>query len=47
MYISPYDQGNHNHDLLRSRKLLLYKKQIATFGLELRVGGLDSVRNGS
>ena len=30
MHISPYDQGNRfNHDPLRSRKLLLHKKQIA------------------
>jgi SsrA-binding protein len=31
MHISPYDQGNRfNHDPLRSRKLLLHKKQIST-----------------
>lgn len=30
MHISPYEQGNiHNHDPLRSRKLLLHKKQIS------------------
>ena len=30
MHISPYDQGNQfNHDPLRSRKLLLHKKQIS------------------
>lgn len=30
MHISPYDQGNRfNHDPLRSRKLLLHKKQIS------------------
>ncbi len=29
MHISPYEQGNQfNHDPLRSRKLLLHKKQI-------------------
>lgn len=29
MHISPYEQGNiHNHDPLRSRKLLLHRKQI-------------------
>ncbi|KXH79265.1 SsrA-binding protein SmpB [Sporosarcina sp. HYO08] len=29
MHISPYDQGNRfNHDPLRSRKLLLHKRQI-------------------
>ena len=31
MHISPYEQGNRfNHDPVRSRKLLLHKKQIAT-----------------
>ncbi|HJF30719.1 MAG TPA: SsrA-binding protein SmpB [Sporosarcina psychrophila] len=31
MHISPYDHGNQfNHDPLRSRKLLLHKKQIST-----------------
>lgn len=30
MHISPYDQGNRfNHDPLRSRKLLLHKRQIS------------------
>ncbi|MCD7035707.1 SsrA-binding protein SmpB [Metabacillus sp. GX 13764] len=30
MHISPYEQGNrYNHDPLRSRKLLLHKKQIS------------------
>lgn len=30
MHISPYEQGNRfNHDPLRSRKLLMHKKQIA------------------
>lgn len=30
MHVSPYEQGNiHNHDPLRSRKLLLHKKQIS------------------
>lgn len=30
MHVSPYDQGNRfNHDPLRSRKLLLHKKQIS------------------
>lgn len=30
MHISPYEQGNRfNHDPLRSRKLLLHKKQIS------------------
>ncbi|MFD2679414.1 SsrA-binding protein SmpB [Bacillus seohaeanensis] len=29
MHISPYEQGNiHNHDPLRTRKLLLHKRQI-------------------
>lgn len=31
MHISPYEQGNrYNHDPLRSRKLLLHRKQIDT-----------------
>ncbi|MDN6140653.1 MAG: SsrA-binding protein SmpB, partial [Tetragenococcus koreensis] len=30
VHISPYDQGNlFNHDPLRSRKLLMHKKQIS------------------
>ncbi len=30
MHISPYEQGNrYNHDPLRTRKLLLHKKQIS------------------
>jgi SsrA-binding protein len=30
MHVSPYEQGNrYNHDPLRTRKLLLHKKQIA------------------
>jgi len=30
MHISPYDQGNRfNHDPVRTRKLLLHKRQIA------------------
>lgn len=29
MHVSPYEQGNiHNHDPLRSRRLLLHKKEI-------------------
>jgi len=31
MHISPYEQGNrYNHDPVRSRKLLLHRKQIAS-----------------
>ena len=31
MHINPYEQGNrYNHDPVRSRKLLLHRKQIAT-----------------
>lgn len=31
MHVSPYEQGNrYNHDPLRTRKLLLHKKQINT-----------------
>lgn len=30
MHVSPYEQGNrYNHDPLRTRKLLLHKKEIA------------------
>jgi SsrA-binding protein len=30
MHISPYEQGNrHNHDPVRTRKLLMHKKEIA------------------
>ena len=32
MHINPYDQGNiFNHDPLRTRKLLLHKKEIKWF----------------
>ncbi|WP_040285760.1 SsrA-binding protein SmpB [Sporosarcina koreensis] len=31
MHVSPYEQGNrYNHDPVRSRKLLMHRKQIAT-----------------
>lgn len=31
MHVSPYEQGNiHNHDPIRTRKLLLHRKQINT-----------------
>lgn len=38
VHISPYDQGNlFNHDPLRSRKLLLHKKQLQKLIGELKV----------
>ncbi len=40
VHISPYDQGNiFNHDPLRSRKLLLHKKQIMKLVGELKTQG--------
>ncbi len=40
VHISPYDQGNlFNHDPLRSRKLLLHKKQLQKLIGELKVQG--------
>ncbi|WP_071131112.1 SsrA-binding protein SmpB [Enterococcus timonensis] len=40
VHISPYEQGNiFNHDPLRSRKLLLHKKQIKKFTGELKTPG--------
>lgn len=44
MHISPYDQGNRfNHDPLRSRKLLLHKKQISTLIGQIKEDGMAIV----
>ena len=44
MHISPYEQGNRfNHDPLRSRKLLLHKKQISTLIGETKQEGYTIV----
>ncbi|WP_318507490.1 SsrA-binding protein SmpB [Bacillus sp. T3] len=40
MHVSPYEQGNrYNHDPLRTRKLLLHKKQISTLIGETKEAG--------
>lgn len=44
MYIKPYDHGNiFNHDPLRSRKLLLHKKEILWFIDKTKQGGFTVV----
>ena len=44
MYIKPYDHGNiFNHDPLRSRKLLLHKKEIYWFENKMKQGGFTVV----
>ncbi|WP_159722007.1 SsrA-binding protein SmpB [Enterococcus sp. CSURQ0835] len=44
VHISPYEQGNlFNHDPLRTRKLLLHKKQIAKLNGELKNAGTTIV----
>ena len=44
MYIKPYDHGNiFNHDPLRSRKLLLHKKEIKWFEIKIKQGGFTVV----
>lgn len=44
MYISPYEQGNrYNHDPLRTRKLLLHKKQISRLIGETKESGYSIV----
>jgi SsrA-binding protein len=44
VHISPYDQGNiFNHDPLRTRKLLLHKKQIAKLASETKNTGITIV----
>lgn len=44
VHISPYEQGNRfNHDPLRTRKLLLHKKEILKLINKLKEGGLTIV----
>ncbi|HAB0267945.1 SsrA-binding protein SmpB [Listeria welshimeri] len=44
MHISPYEQGNrYNHDPLRTRKLLLHKKQISRLIGEMKESGYSIV----
>lgn len=44
MHIAPYEQGNRfNHEPLRTRKLLLHKKQIKKLQKELKENGLTIV----
>lgn len=44
MYIPPYDQGNiFNHEPLRTRKLLLHKKEILNFERWIKNGGYTIV----
>ncbi|MCI1902789.1 SsrA-binding protein SmpB [Enterococcus hirae] len=44
VHISPYEQGNlFNHDPLRTRKLLLHKKQIRRLAGELKTPGISLV----
>ena len=44
MHIAPYEQGNlFNHEPLRTRKLLLHKKQIQKLQKEVKENGLTIV----
>jgi len=44
MHINPYDHGNiFNHDPLRTRKLLLHKKEISSFENAIKKGGYTIV----
>lgn len=44
VHISPYEQGNlFNHEPLRTRKLLLHKKQIARLTVESKNAGVTIV----
>lgn len=44
VHISPYEQGNlFNHDPLRTRKLLMHKKQIARLTAETKNTGITLV----
>src|SRR5699024_3486857 len=44
VHISPYEQGNiFNHDPLRTRKLLLHKKQIHKWETEAKNAGMNIV----
>ncbi|WP_041137970.1 SsrA-binding protein SmpB [Beduini massiliensis] len=44
MHIAPYEQGNiFNHEPLRTRKLLLHKKEIVKLAKEVKEGGYTIV----
>lgn len=44
MHINPYEKGNiFNHDPLRTRKLLLHKKEIRWFNEKIKSGGYTLV----
>ena len=44
VHISPFEQGNiFNHDPLRSRKLLLHKKQIALLASQVKGQGITLI----
>ncbi|MCF0107676.1 MAG: SsrA-binding protein SmpB [Bacilli bacterium] len=44
MHINPYEEGNiFNHDPLRSRKLLMHKKEITWFEEKIKKGGYTVV----
>ncbi|HPS18891.1 MAG TPA: SsrA-binding protein SmpB [Bacilli bacterium] len=44
MHINPYEQGNlFNHDPLRTRKLLLHKREINWFAGQIKKGGFTIV----
>ena len=44
MHISPYEQGNiFNHDPLRTRKLLLHKKEIRKIEMQMKTKGYTLV----
>lgn len=44
MHINPYDHGNiFNHDPLRTRKLLLHKREITAFENAIKKGGYTIV----
>ena len=44
MYIKPYEHGNlFNHEPLRSRRLLLHKKEIRWFEMKMKQGGFSVV----
>ncbi|HNX16652.1 MAG TPA: SsrA-binding protein SmpB [Bacilli bacterium] len=44
MHINPYEQGNlFNHDPLRTRKLLLHKREINWFTSQIKKGGFTIV----
>ena len=44
MYIKPYDHGNiFNHDPLRTRRLLLHKKEIRYIEMKMKAGGFTVV----